>query len=110
MRGGSAYIGQYAEPARAIREHVLKRLARVMGDRIWEDAQVANRHSFITPQHLQVDIGFVGTYCLGGAPTHVQRNRPFARQRQRAAYVIAMLMRDQNRIESLDARADARQT
>ncbi|KAH0444050.1 hypothetical protein KCU90_g1122, partial [Aureobasidium melanogenum] len=109
VRRGGADVGQHAKPARAIGEHVLQRLAGVVRNGIGENAEVADRHRFVAPQHLQIDIGFVGTHRAGGAPAHVQRDRPLARQRQRAANVVAMFMGNQNGVETLDARAEPRQ-
>jgi hypothetical protein len=58
---------------------------------------------------VQVDVGFVGAYRARSAPTHVQRNRPLARQCQRAADVVAVFVGDENGVETFDARAEARQ-
>ncbi len=109
MRRGNTHIRQDAQTACAVREHVLERFAGVVGHSVGKHVQVAYSDALVAPEHMQVDRCFIGTDSARGAPAHVQRNGPFARQRQRAANVIRMLMRDENGIDLIRAHVEPRE-
>src|SRR5471032_297765 len=102
-------IRQDAQTACAVREHVLERLARVVGYCVREHFQVPYNDALVAPEHPKIYRGIVRTHRARGTPAHVQWNRPFARQSQRSANVIRVLMRDKNCVDLVCPHVEPRQ-
>ncbi|MDR8822679.1 hypothetical protein FEQ05_06424 [Burkholderia pseudomultivorans] len=107
VRRGHPDVGQHAEAAATVHKDELKRLPRVVRDRIGHHGQIADCGRLVAPQHVEIDIGVVRADRARSAPAHVERQRCATRERQRTADVVAVFMRDQDRIEIADAEIQA---
>lgn len=99
MRRGDAGIGQHAQLARAIAQHVLHRLPGVMRDGKRLDVQVADGERGMAVYDMQGEGRLPGQVALHhgeGAMRHPHRHPVFIGQLEHAAGMVIVLMRHQD--------------
>lgn len=105
MRRRNADIGEHAEAHAAIAQGELRGFARIVRHRKRLDLEVADRERLMAVDDAHIQAFFAAQACHRGAVRHEERNAETPRTRRRAADVVAVLVRDEDRIEAVDARA-----
>src|ERR1700704_2886188 len=113
MRRRAARVGQHAQPVRAVGEHVLYRLARIVRHCKRLHQQVADREAALRIDQIEraLLVGIVRRFAQGGERTVRQphRDAEAARQRKYAFAVVGVLVRDDYSGEIGSLEADASQ-
>lgn len=103
-------VGEDAELGRAVRAGQLKRFAGIVRHRERGDLQTTQGDVDAVPRHMEpaFEVGLAD--CLVRAAAHPDRNLVAARQRLRAADVVAVLVRDEDRVDVRQRKAAAGQS
>ncbi len=113
VRRRAAGVGQDAQPARAVGEHVLDRLARIVRHRKRLDQQLADRETVLRIDQIErALLGVCARFAQGGERTVRQphRDTEAVRQRKYAFAVVGVLVRDDYSGEIARRKANASQT